>query len=336
MQTYLNHVLSRFQDKFAVIWQSTLNELHTTQNQLTFGNRFRPQLVLLGYLSTINPEQWETDDLSLAAEVAVSIELIHKASLLLDDWIDGDMQRHGLPAFHAETTPEQAVLMAIKMVGLSTYRLRSVFPKNIVMPHSYVLCLDTLIDTIYSMAKGAYQELSLNNNDIYNFEMVREITQLETADIIGNSILLGFYRSVGDKQFPEVAEHFKQIGDKFGYIFQAMNDMEVFSSPETLQAHKGHLNFDISVGRKNLMISLLYKIASKQDRIRLKKADKAELQQLIGKYRITEYYIRELEIEYASLLDDIAALSSMGLSDAWCDLFRAYLELIKKAAKARL
>lgn len=336
MQMILNHVLTRYQLVFETNWQSALNELHTAQAQLTSGSRLRPQLTLLGYLATLNPKCWETDNLSLPAQVAVSIELIHKASLLLDDWIDGDNQRHGLPAFHTETTPEQAVLLAVKMVGLSMYRQRGVFPPDVVMPHSYFLCMDTLIDTIYSMASGAYEELTMKPTDLYKFESIREIARLETAEIIGNSILMGFYSNMGGQRFPEAEAQFKKIGDKCGYIFQAMNDLEVFSKPKALHEHKGHLNFDISTKRKSLAVSLLYQIASKKDRVKLEQADGAKLCELSQKYGIVNYYKHELEKEYDSLLEDTVALASMGISSEWCDLFRAFLGIIKRTAEDRL
>lgn len=336
MQITLNRILSKFQPVFEANWQSVLDDLHTAQAQLTSGSRLRPQLTLLGYLATVDPEHWGTDDLSLPARVAVSIELIHKASLLLDDWIDGDTQRHGAPAFHAETTPEQAVLLAVKMVGLSTYRLRDVFPQKAVMPHNYFLCVDTLIDTIYSMASGAYEELTIGCTELYNFESVREIARLETSEIIGNSILMGFYSGTGNERYPGAAVRFKQIGDKCGYIFQAMNDLEVFSKPSTLYEHKGRLNFDVSARRKSLAVSLLYQMASKKDRAKVEKADEAELRALIQKYRIVEYYIRTLELEYLSLLDDVATLTTVGMSDEWCGLFCVYLDIVKKNAEGRL
>lgn len=336
MHTALEHILRKYKPEFEACWQSTLEELHTVQIQLSSGNRLRPQLTLLGYLANIDSKHWETANLSLAAKVAVSIELIHKASLLLDDWIDDDVQRHGLPAFHAENTPEQAVLLAVKMVGLSTYRLRGIFSKNIILPHNYFLCMDTLIDTVYSMASGAYEELTTECKKLYDFDSVREIAKLETSEIIGNSILMGFYSNMGSRRLPEAEAQFKQIGDKCGYIFQAMNDLEAFSNPTALCEHKGHLNLDISTRRKSLTISLLYQIASKQDRFRIEQADEDELRALSQKYRIVEYYMRELEKEYISLLDDTAALTSMGISSEWCDLFLAFLEIIKNTAIGRL
>lgn len=336
MQTNLDCILKRFQSTFEEKWCATLKDLNATQIQLTSGSRLRPQLALLGYLVTLEPSRWEIDSFSLAAEVAISVELIHKASLFLDDWIDNDSQRHGLPAFHVENSPEQAVLLAVKMVALSTYRLRGIFPKDTVMPHSYSLCLDTLINTIYYMASGAYAELTINDAELYSFDSAREIARLETSEIIGNSILMGFYSNIGDHNFHGVEERLKEIGDKCGYIFQAMNDLEAFSRPEALSAYKGHVNFDVSARRKNLMVSRLYQVASKRDRIELVKADDAKLSALTKKYHIVERYRKELALEFASLLDDVADLSHTGISDAWCSLFVEYLEIIRRTAEARL
>lgn len=336
MQANLDCILKRFERTFEDDWLTTLSSLNATQIQLTSGSRLRPQLVLLGYLATLEPICWGIDNFSLVAKVATSIELIHKASLFLDDWIDNDSQRHGLPAFHVENGPEQAVLLAVKMVGLSTYRLRGIFPKNMVMPHCYYLCLDTLIETIYSMASGAYAELTIGDTELYSFDSVREIARLETSEIIGNSILMGFYSNIGTQSFPGAEEKFKQIGDKCGYIFQAMNDLEAFSKPEALHKYKGHVNFDVSMRRKNLMVSRLYQMASKRDRAALVKADGVELNALAQKYHIVERYRKDLELEYTSLLDDAADLVHTGISDAWCDLFIEYLEIIRKTAEARL
>lgn len=332
----LDLILGKYRKMFEKYWEATLRTLHTSQSQLVMGNRFRPQLVLLGYLANFEPTDWENEDFALPAKVAVSIELIHKASLLLDDWIDDDTHRHGALAFHMENSPKQTVIMAIKMVGLSTYRLKEIFSSSPVLPQNYYLCLDKLIDIIYSMAEGAYQELSLGKEDLYNFETVRDIAMLETAEIIGNSLLLGFYCSIGEKSLPEIEHRLKVIGDQCGYIFQVMNDMEVFSKPLALKEHKGSLNYDVAAKHKNLVIASLYQIASKRDCRKLEHADEIELQALVNKYNIIQIYLQELDVEFASLIMNANELSSMGVSGMWCDLFKAYLYTIRKNAQARL
>lgn len=84
----------------------------------------------------------------------------------------------------------------MSMSGIYKILLRDIFSSDVVMPHSCFLCMDTLIDTIYSMSNGAYQELTIKSADLLNFESIREIARPETAEMIGNSILMGFYSNM--------------------------------------------------------------------------------------------------------------------------------------------
>ena len=61
---------------------------------------------------------------------------------------------------------------------------------------SLLFVYGTLIDTIYSMSNGAYQELTIKSADLLNFDSIREIARPETAEMIGNSILMGFYSNM--------------------------------------------------------------------------------------------------------------------------------------------
>ena len=127
----------RFLQTFDLYWNQVLNELGSQQAQLVSGNRLRPQICLWGYLSTISPCDVHIHDYDQIANIAVSIELVHKASLLIDDWIDGDKERHGHPAFHTEYSPQYAVLYALNMIGLSMLRLENIFPNSLVLPQHY-------------------------------------------------------------------------------------------------------------------------------------------------------------------------------------------------------
>lgn len=336
MTTILQNILSKFQETFSGSWELALTELGTRQAQLVSGNRLRPQICLMGYLASIEPHTWEETDFSKIADISVSIELVHKASLILDDWIDQDNKRHGLPTLHTETTPEQAVLLAIKMVGFSMHRLKAVFSSGTILPHHYFLCLDSLVETIYSMASGAYRELIMAPADIFNSQAIQEIARLETSEIIGNSLLLGYYARIGDRKSQAVEQKLKLIGDQCGYIFQVMNDMEAFSNPDKLTKHKGTLNLDIVLMRKNIIISLLYQIASKSDKRKLENGCGSDIVALIKKYNIIEYFTNEMKSAYLFLLKDVRSLLTDGLPMAWCDLFCDFLELVRQFAEERL
>ena len=329
-------VTDQFLQKFDNHWKDMLHIVGGEQAQLIIGNRLRPQICLWGYLATIYPNNIQDCDLDYIANVAVSIELLHKASLLLDDWIDGDWKRHGMPAFHTEHTAYYTVLFSLNLIGFSLFRLKHVFPQSVVPPHNFFLCLDTLIQTMYFMAKGALEELRLQNDDFYHTTKIREITQLETAEIIGNSMLLGYYAGLKEDPNPKVEAIFKKIGDQCGYLFQALNDLEAFNNPQQLNAHKGTLNLDLFIHRKNLAISTLYEVARPDDREMLKQANETELLTLMQKYKIEKAMQNELGVIYSDILSTTSTLETASLSKQWCEGMKNFLGYVKQYAEKRL
>lgn len=325
-----------FLKQFCYHWNQVLKELGEQQAQLNAGNRLRPQICLWGYLATIQPDEVKTHDFSKIASIAVSIEMIHKASLLLDDWIDDDSERHGHPSFHVEHDPQYAVLFSLNMIGLAMTRLEDVFPVTLVLPHHYHMCVNTLIKTIYAMAKGALKELRLREDDFFNYEKIREITQLETAEIIGNSFLLGYYAGIGENCDEQVEKAFKKIGDQCGYLFQALNDLEAFGNPNQLKNHKGALNLDLFSNRKNLAVATLYEVANRRDQIILQQANEECLVQMMAKYRIVESMTSELRTVYKDILSSAASLNTLGLSETWCEGLCWFLGQVKRFAEERL
>ena len=69
------------------------------------------------------------------------------------------------------------------------------------------------------MAKGAFAELRLQKTDIFVRKKISEIIQLETAEILSNSLLLGYYTGIHDSVNPQIEKAFIAIGDKCGYLF---------------------------------------------------------------------------------------------------------------------
>ncbi len=186
------------------------------------------------------------------------------------------------------------------------------------------------------MAKGALEELRLENAEFFNSEKIREITQLETSEIIGNSLLLGYYAGAGQNINPQIEERFKAIGDKCGYLFQALNDLEAYVSPNKLIEHKGELNLDYQSKRKNLAVATLYELASIQDQKVLIESDQAALLELMKKYKVIDTMRRELKNVYLDLMKSCKIDSAYGISESWVSGFQNYMELIKKFAEDRL
>lgn len=331
-------VTETFLKKFNIYWNDMLSNIKCQQIQLSQGNRLRPQICLWGYLSAYSSLADYEVDLSKIAFVSVSIEMIHKASILLDDWIDGDSERHGVPAFHAEHSPQNTVITALTIIGLALKRLKETIPSvSINLPHYYFMCIDTLIDTIYAMAQGALKEIHLNAKNMYDINTIKEIIQLETAEIIGNSMIIGYYTGI-NQNIPNqiIVNSFKKIGDICGYIFQAMNDLEFFSNPNKLYAHKGNYNSDIINKRKNIVIATLYDVASESDRRILTQSPEESMHFLVKKYQVSNILLYQLNDMFSQLIKMVENLKNENISNEWITGFTFFLNYIKKTGEDRL
>lgn len=333
-----NTITESFLKEFDIYWNDMLSNIKCQQIQLKQGNRLRPQICLWGYLATYPSLINYKRDLSQIAFVSVSIEMIHKASIMLDDWIDEDPERHGVPAFHIEYSPKDTVITALTIIGFALKRLRKAIPSDSInLPHHYFMCIDTLIETIYAMAQGALKELHLNNKNMYDMNTIREITQLETAEIIGNSMIIGYYTGMGQKSPSQIIlASFKKIGDVCGYIFQAMNDLEFFSNPHKLYAHKGNYNSDIINHRKNIVIATLYDVANEADKKILTKNPEESMYLLITKYHVLNILSRQINDLFVQLKIMVENLENEDISKEWIVGFTDFLNSIKEFGENRL
>lgn len=326
-----NEIINDFIENFENLWEKEMNELNTTQSQLLGGSRLRPLMVLWGYLS--NVKNSEKIELQYIADVSISIEFIHKGSILIDDWIDNDDYRHGNISFHKEFSSEYAVIFALNLIAQSVSRLDDIINSSI---HSknYNYCLDTIIKTLGSMSSGCLKEVRLNTKTILELNTIEEIAKLETADIIGNSLLLGYYANSGNNI--QTATLLKKIGNQCGYIFQALNDLEAFYNSKYLQNHKGNINNDIESNRKNIAIAILYNIANKKDKEIIENGKIEDIVQLVKKYDILNFVYDEMFLLYNQLPKYMEHLIKQGVDKEWVNNFLIFLDTLKIDALKRL
>lgn len=331
-------ITTEFLKNFDLFWNNMIETIGCKQVQVSSGNRLRPQICLWGFLATKNSFDNIIPELSHISSVSVSLEMVHKASILIDDWLDEDEVRHGKAAFHTEFPIQDTILVALNMIALSTVRLKKEFAGTTVkLPYHYLTCLDAVLETIYAMARGALQELRLNKSDFYNSDTIKEIIQLETAEIIGICLLLGYYTGIKENEKNAHIENaLKQIGDQCGYLFQAMNDLEAFSNPQKLYFYKGNLNSDIMKQRKNIGVAMLYELANNYDKKLLINSLEDNLFPLMKKYDIVVVLKRQLNALYENVLHEIDGMQIYGIPFEWCAGFKDFWTYVKKYGESRL
>jgi len=320
-----------FLSEFELQWRSFIEGVQISQVQLSIGNRLRPRLVRWGYLAAT---AGENISYVLPASMALSIEAIHKASLLLDDWIDNDDGRHGQPAFHVQFSPYETIMTALHLVNASLHRhlaLREDTDTPALHGKSW---RDFIIDTLYHMSLGALNELRLNEKSIIDVKVVKKISEFETYRILGNALQLGYYTGRGNHD--EVYKLFEKIGDGCGYIFQAFNDFEAYGNSVKLSGHKGCVNYDINKKRKNLCVAILYDVASAKDKKAIEALSALDLLSLMGKYRIKDFLMEEAEMTFKFIRQWIVELTGYGISSEWGLQFSCFLSNLRKQVATKL
>lgn len=251
-----------FRSLFEAEWSAHLSrfpENFESAAQLRIGSRFRPCLVAWGYLMAGGSFDLETR--REVARYAVYIELLHKATLLIDDLIDKDPARHGQPAFHVEFDDKEAILFAIYLLGDCVAQLTEVTKSLNSGAQNTVLAL--LGQAIKEMATGGIAEGRLAQDGLASMENVAKIIEMQTISLVKNGLLVGYHLGEGD---PASIVKIDSLGYDAGYMFQVLNDLEPFYGSEGNIAYKGRENTDFADLRKNHLVAVHLESLSEDDR----------------------------------------------------------------------
>jgi heptaprenyl diphosphate synthase len=335
-------ISARFEKRFLTFyeknWAEILSDTYFKTEQFDIGHRIRPRLVYWGFLfSTDDPELLTDADFDAVSKIAVCVEIVHKASLIIDDFIDKDQKRHGKLTLYADVGAEKAIVYALNILGKALQIINQVFYAYTSSKTVYFNSMKSLMLTLQDMTLGVLKELDLEKDMYIDEEKIRGIMFLETSSLMTNSLLLGYY--LANKSEKSVYEILKSIGEDFGFAFQVLNDLEPFCSSAN-SAHKGQRNMDFTRSRKNICIPILFSKLSSAEKHLLISAphDKAGdiAQRLFEKYRIDTILLEEITNSFKHINYALNILKEGDASSEWVEDFRAFLLSIFEICKNRL
>ncbi len=322
----------RFIQFYKQNWAKVMEHTYYKEENIDWGHRLRPRLVYWGFLSeTIGPVSDRQMD--VVSKGAVCIELIHKSSLLLDDYIDKDTMRHGSPSFYTVYGVEKTVMYTIHLLCMALKTLTDILYQDSIRSSYYYKSMTALIQTLYNMSLGVLMELDLTRDDMGDINKVKEIMDLETSALIENSLLLGYYLTQSEDSLVENV--LVQVGEKLGYIFQVLNDLEPYCSANN-DAHKGSTNTDIMRNRKNICFPLLMGVASNKDKKKLACASDSELVFLLNKYGIKELLLTDVQNTITQIKQDITSIKSLAKRHEWSAAFTDFIDSVIRVFQNRL
>lgn len=319
-----------FLGQFNDYWSQSLTELSELVEdsaQLTSGNHLRPLLLAWGYCM---PGSCDGDiDFSYVLDAACAVEAIHKASIIVDDIIDEDIARRGIPAFHITNGTDKAIVSAVYLLAFSADKL-----KNAKANIDLDILFSIYADTIKNMSLGALREESTSHNDA-DLMSIRQIIDMETSILIKNSFYIGCLYGMQKDKLP-ISEKMKQlilnIGDKCGYIFQILNDMEPFWGINKNKLYKGNTNLDITKSRKNIAMAYLFeKLSIKEREVLLAAIDNHDfdkIMSLLESHHIAKSILSEVQALRVCIYKWIEETALALHNKAWAEEFQIFFNML--------
>jgi octaprenyl-diphosphate synthase len=178
------------------------------------GKRLRPALLLLtaGYAGYSGPS---------AVRLSASVELIHSATLIHDDVIDGADTRRGQPSANSRWGNHRSVL-AGDWLYMQSFQM-ALAERNFKV-------LDILIDLTQSMVEGEVVQLStLGRMDLREEEVI-EVAMRKTACLFSGCARLG---AVLGRVSEEEEQRLADYGRYAGVAFQLVDDLLDFTASPT-------------------------------------------------------------------------------------------------------
>lgn len=237
------------------------------------GMRFRPCLMYLAYLACSAGTRGEGErdggdgrgscaGIDNLIQLASAMELLHKASLVHDDLVDGDMLRRGRPSFHAVFGTERAVVLGDLLVAMAhdvVERMRSVLPSAM---HAQVhfrfarahigLCRGELLELARAPAGRPLTR-----------DYVDRVIDGKTASLMEQSMAMGAVIAGAPGAHVDALARY---GRCMGFVFQTVNDINNLTGFD--RGVKGRAMTDLLLGRVGYPV-LGLEIAGDADQIGL-------------------------------------------------------------------
>jgi geranylgeranyl pyrophosphate synthase len=205
------------------------------KSALMKGLRVRPVLVYLGY-NLLNETAVSND---AVVSLAAALELVHKASVILDDLVDGDDQRRGNPTFHTRHGNANSILFSFWLVNQANHVMHGLAESSQVSRHVAAVLLRYYDSLSGDLTTGALHELAAKDSPSSAVECMRMIAR-QSATLISTCLASGF--AMSNDTSPALLEDVESLGHRI--------DQGRFSSSE-------HWS-DIVSNRKNLVVSIAY------------------------------------------------------------------------------
>ncbi|XP_017560958.1 decaprenyl-diphosphate synthase subunit 1 [Pygocentrus nattereri] len=182
------------------------------------GKAFRPMIVVLMARACNIHSNRQGDLLPAQRSIAMISEMIHTASLVHDDVIDGSDTRRGKTTINEVWGERKAILAGDFILSAASMALARIGNNAVV---------SVLSQVVEDLVRGEFMQLGSKENENERFKHYLEKTFKKTASLIANSCKAV---SILVNSDPEVHEIAYQYGRNVGIAFQLVDDVLDFTS----------------------------------------------------------------------------------------------------------
>lgn len=239
----LQHVRERIRQVLSTDHPLLHQQLQTLVE--TPGKMLRPLMLLLG-VQTCGRVQ------PIHIDMAAAIELIHMATLLHDDVVDGAVLRRGRPSANFLWGNTAAVLIGDFLLSRALVLGSRLYRPDLT---------EQVVQTAQQICEGELLQNLHRGNWEMSEELYERIIEAKTATLFAASCSLGAQLADADNSFVQALN---QYGQKLGLAFQICDDcMDLFGSEEKTGKTIGA---DLTEGKPTLPVILWLKSLSESDR----------------------------------------------------------------------
>ncbi|WP_414054970.1 hexaprenyl-diphosphate synthase large subunit [Macrococcus equi] len=241
-KTYLQPHIARVEQQLNDVIQSDSSviqqaSMHTLQSG---GKRVRPMFVLLSGL------MGQSKHYEQLIKTAVSLELIHMASLVHDDYIDNSDKRRGVESVH---------IAFDKDIALRTGHFLLAKALNNISEISHTTFHQTFSQTIMDVCFGEFDQMADRFSYPISFSQYLRRINRKTAILIEASCVLG---AMSTNVEQDMLFHIRKFGHYIGMSYQIIDDMldytsdaETLGKPVASDIRNGHITYPLMAAIKN-------------------------------------------------------------------------------------
>ncbi|MCS7178111.1 MAG: polyprenyl synthetase family protein [Anaerolineae bacterium] len=177
------------------------------------GKRLRPALVLLSsHLCGADP--------SAALFAAAGVEMLHTATLVHDDLIDGSLMRRGAETLNARWSPAATVLTGDYLFARAAY---------LVARTANVRLVQRFAETLMVICNGEIRQMFDGRDRVPTFQEYEQRIYAKTASLIALSAEAGAILAHADE---DTISALHRYGERLGLAFQVVDDILDFVADE--------------------------------------------------------------------------------------------------------